>query len=134
MRTYVMRPVTSTSPATTGATVIVTSDAALVFAPSVTVRLKISGVFTVTAGAVNVGLAVVAPASVTLAPPVWVHAYCRGAPSGSELDSPLRRTVAPARTTRLGPPFALVVVLAPAAGTFTLAGAETPPEPVHVRE
>jgi len=56
----------------TSVTLTTTVSAGLVTEPSPTTRRKVSG--PVTFGAVNVGLAVAAPLSVTLAPPVCVQA------------------------------------------------------------
>src|SRR5690349_9878548 len=119
MRTNVTRPLTSTLFATSGATVTITVDGALaVPLPSDTVRLKVSAVFVVTVGAVNVALTELAPLSVTAVPPVCVHVYWSASPSGSTLASPLRRTLEPATTVRAGPAFA--VSAGPAGGAVTV--------------
>src|SRR5690349_10480449 len=132
MRTKVTRPVTSTLPAATGATVMVTTDGALVPLPSLTVRLKVRGVLLATVGAVNVGFTVSAPVSVTVGvPPGCVHAYCSVSPSGSTLASPDRSTVEPEKTVRLTP--ALAVETAETA-TEALAVGEFPPAPEHTME
>src|SRR5689334_12662685 len=130
-----MRPLTRTLFAASGATVIVTVDGALAGeVPSVTVRLKVRSVFDVTAGAVNVGLTVFAPVSVTSVPAVWVHVYCRASPCGSMLASPLRRTGAPDRTVRLGPALAVspAATTTGVAVTVAVAAFDVPPAPVQV--
>ena len=71
-------------------TVMSTVSATLSIVPSLTIRekVKVTGVFEVSVGAVNVGDVADAFESVTFVPAVCVHAKVSVSPSGSEEPDP----------------------------------------------
>ena len=75
-------------------TVMSTVSATLSAVPSFTMswKVKVTGVFEVSVGAVNVGDAAVASDKLTLVPAVCVQAKVRPSPSGSEEAEPSRET------------------------------------------
>ncbi len=83
---------------------IVTLAGLLLFWPSPTTSWNVS--VSALPGAVNVGCTAVSLDSVTVPPPVWVHWYVSGSPSGSKLPDPSSITAAPAFTVWPGPAFA----------------------------
>ena len=74
--------------------VMSTVSATLSAVPSFTMswKVKVTGVFEVSVGAVNVGDAAVASDKLTLVPAVCVQAKVRPSPSGSEEAEPSRET------------------------------------------
>ena len=74
--------------------VMSTVSATLSTVPSLTIRekVKVTGVFEVSVGAVKLGAAAVASDRLTLAPAVCVHAKVNASPSGSEEPDPSRLT------------------------------------------
>ena len=70
--------------------VMSTVSATLSTVPSLTIRakVKVTGVFEVSVGAVNVGDTAVALDSVTFGPAVCVHAKVNASPSGSDEPDP----------------------------------------------
>ena len=75
-------------------TVMSTVSATESTVPSLTVswKVKVTGVFEVIVGAVNVGDAAVASDKLTLVPAVWVQAKVTVSPSGSDEAEPSRET------------------------------------------
>src|ERR1700745_3267071 len=61
----------------------------------------------------------------TPGPPIWVHLYVMGSPSGSELPDPSSSTCVLGPTRRLGPGFATGFAFTPGADTLTIAGRPT---------
>ena len=74
--------------------VMSTVSATLSAVPSLTIRekVKVTGVFEVSVGAVKLGDAAVASDKLTLVPAVWVQAKVSVSPSGSEEAEPSSET------------------------------------------
>ena len=74
--------------------VMSTVSATLSTVPSLTIRekVKVTGVFEVSVGAVKLGEAAAASDKLTLVPAVWVQAKVTVSPSGSDEAEPSRET------------------------------------------
>ena len=74
--------------------VMSTVSATLSTVPSLTIRekVKVTGVFEVSVGAVNVGDTAAVSDKLTLVPAVWVQAKVTVSPSGSDEAEPSRET------------------------------------------
>jgi hypothetical protein len=82
----------------TGAPLTVTETVSERAAPRLSVTVRLNSSVAAAAGAVNVGVPVAAPVSVTAVPPVCVQASVAMDPSES-LPEPFRLTAAPVRTS-----------------------------------
>src|SRR5215217_733415 len=124
-------PATATGRLFTFVTMTCTTLGRLESVPSLTTSWNVKMVFVET-DALKLGVAVVAPLSVTAGPPTCVHAYVRAAPSGSRLPVPLSVMTVGVRTPPAPTMTSATVWDRPASATGATLQAGAVPVPVYV--